>query len=147
MRKISFSTAQVTHRNLFLEIRHTHADFGGFSKDYYVVTFGPRVGVVAVRNGSVLLVRRYRFLVNDLSWEIPGGKVEPGEGPEAAGARECREETGVLCHDLKPLVVYYPGLDNVDNRTTLLYSERVEEPAAFVADAKEVEEIAWIPLE
>jgi ADP-ribose pyrophosphatase len=147
MRKISFSAQQVTHRNPFLEIRHTRADFGAFSKDYYVVTFGPRVGVVAVRDGKVLLARQYRFLVDALSWEIPGGKVEPGESAESAGARECLEETGVRCRDLRPLVVYYPGLDNVDNRTTLLYTDRVEPAASFVADAQEVEEIAWVPLE
>ena len=28
-------------------------------------------------------------------WEFPGGKVEPGETPAAAAARECREEAGV----------------------------------------------------
>ena len=95
MRKIRFSTPVVAHRNPFMEIRHTQADFGSFSKDYYVVHFGPRVGVVALHEDRVLLVRQYRFLVNDLSWEIPGGKVEPEETPEIAGARECLLTPGV----------------------------------------------------
>lgn len=28
-------------------------------------------------------------------WEFPGGKIEPGETPQAAAARECLEETGI----------------------------------------------------
>ena len=40
--------------------------------------------------------KTYRFLVNGMSWEIPGGKVEPDETPEIAGARECLEETGLI---------------------------------------------------
>jgi ADP-ribose pyrophosphatase len=147
MRKINFGQAKVAYANPFLEIRHTHAAFEGFTKDYYVVHFGPRVGVVAVREGKILLARQYRFLVQEMSWEIPGGKVEPGESPEVAGARECLEETGVLCRDLRPLVVYYPGLDNVDNRTTLLFSDTVEQPGEFVPNAAEVEEIAWVPFQ
>jgi ADP-ribose pyrophosphatase len=146
MRKIRFSAPVVAHRNPFMEIRHTHADFGGFSKDYYVVHFGPRVGVVALHDEKLLLVRQYRFLVNGLSWEIPGGKVEPDETPEVAGARECLEETGVTCRNLKRLVAYYPGLDNVENRTTLLCTEDVLQPAKFASNAAEVEDIAWIPF-
>ena len=147
MRKIKFSSPSTAYRNPFMEIRHTHADFGGFSKDYYVVHFGPRVGVVALNAGKVLLVRQYRFLLDDLSWEIPGGKIDAGETIEQAGIRECLEETGVRCANLKTLVAYYPGLDNVENRTTLLYTEDIRQPKAFKADAAEVVEIAWVPME
>ena len=35
-------------------------------------------------------------------WEFPGGKIEPGETPEAAAARECLEETGVRVEALFP---------------------------------------------
>jgi ADP-ribose pyrophosphatase len=147
MRKIKFSNPVTTYTNRFMEVRHTHADFGAFAKDYYVVHFGPRVGIVAINGGKLLLTRQYRFLIQDLSWEIPGGTVEPGETPEVAGARECLEETGVECRNLKPLVAYYPGLDNVENRTTLLYTEEAAQVQTFKADAAEVEEIAWLPVD
>lgn len=147
MRKRTPGPSTVTHTNPFMEIRHSRVDFGSFAKDYHVVVFGPRVGVVACRDGSILLTRQYRFLVGGLAWEIPGGRIEAGETVEAAGLRECREETGMICRDFEPLVVYYPGLDNVDNRTTILCTTAVEQPAAFVPDETEVESIFWVPLQ
>jgi 8-oxo-dGTP diphosphatase len=44
---------------------------------------------------SLLLARRARGLTHGGLWELPGGKVEAGEEPEAALLRELREELGV----------------------------------------------------
>ena len=147
MKIVKATPKRLDYRNPFMEVNHTRADFGAFSKDYFVVELGPRAGVVAARGNDVLLAKQYRFLIDAMSWEIPGGKVDPGESAIDAAIRECREETGVTCRNIRPLVVYYPGLDNFNNRTTLLYSEDVEVTSAFVADAREVTEIAWVPLE
>src|SRR4030095_3569546 len=130
-----------------MEVNHTSADFGEFSKEYFGIELGPRAGIVAVRENKVLLSRQYRFLIDAMSWEIPGGRTEKGESPADAAIRECREETVVLCKNLKPLVVYYPGLDNFDNRTSLFYSETVTDDLPFAANKAEVTEIAWLPLQ
>jgi 8-oxo-dGTP diphosphatase len=45
--------------------------------------------------GRVLLTQRREDQPMPLYWELPGGKLEPGESPEAALAREVREELGV----------------------------------------------------
>ena len=50
---------------------------------------------VVEREGQVLCARRKPDLVAGGLWEFPGGKVEPGEAPEACLARELEEEFGV----------------------------------------------------
>lgn len=52
------------------------------------------VGVVAVRDGRVLLVRRGQPPAEG-RWSIPGGAVELGETARQAARREVREETGL----------------------------------------------------
>ena len=139
--------ARLDYRNRFLEIRHTHADFGAFQKDYFVVELGPRAGIVALHDGAVLLTRQYRFLIDDFSWEIPGGRVDEGESPEIAAVRECLEGTGVRCSNLRRLVEYYPGLDNFNNRTTLFVADQAEAANEFRPDEAEVVEVRWFPLD
>jgi 8-oxo-dGTP pyrophosphatase MutT (NUDIX family) len=118
------------------------AQFAGFSKEYLVSDSGERAGVLVVRNGEVLLTRQYRLLINDISYEIPGGKVDVDETPEIAAMRECLEETGVRCANLKPLIAFHPGLDTTRNYTYVFYSDDVEEVGVEECDRR-----VWIPLE
>ena len=60
-----------------------------------------RIEVVAAiieKDGKILICRRAENKTRALKWECPGGKIEPGETPEQAVLRECREELDVdLC--------------------------------------------------
>jgi 8-oxo-dGTP pyrophosphatase MutT (NUDIX family) len=63
--------------------------------DYYVVRLADAVHVVALTpEEELILVRQFRAGSGRDSLEIPGGLVDPGEDPSAAGARELLEETG-----------------------------------------------------
>src|ERR1700735_1287631 len=68
----------------------------------------PGAGCVVVRDGQVLLLWRHRVITGAPGWEIPIGKIEPGEDPAAAAARETEEETGWHPGPLRPLLRVEP---------------------------------------
>lgn len=117
-------------------------DFDGFTKQYLVSDTGERAGVLVTSGSYVLLVRQYRLLINDISFEIPGGKVDEGESPEKTAIRECQEETGVECRNLKCLQNYFPGLDITYNPTLIFYSD---DPVK--SSIKRTERSVWLPLD
>lgn len=134
------------HRNPFGTVRAVRTDFGDFRKSYYVVDFGARAAVVAVRNRRILLTAQYRHLIDGVAWEIPGGRVDEGESPAKAAVRECAEEAGVRCRRVRRLLTYLPGLDNVDNPTTIFLSTETTDVKSFLPDPRETLAVAWVPL-
>jgi 8-oxo-dGTP diphosphatase len=53
------------------------------------------VAALILRDSKILVCQRRRDDTHSLQWEFPGGKVEPGELPQEALARELREELGI----------------------------------------------------
>jgi 8-oxo-dGTP diphosphatase len=56
------------------------------------------VAALIVRDDEILVCQRTRHQTMPLKWEFPGGKIEDGEEPHAALARELEEELGILAH-------------------------------------------------
>jgi len=59
------------------------------------------VAIVRSGDGRVLLAERRPDQIAGGHWELPGGKIEPGETPEAAVGRELAEETGLRATSLR----------------------------------------------
>jgi predicted RNA polymerase sigma factor/8-oxo-dGTP pyrophosphatase MutT (NUDIX family) len=102
-------------------------------------------GCVAVRDGCVLLLWRHRFITDTWGWEIPLGRVDPGEDPAAAAARETEEETGWRPGRLTPLlrVQPTPGISDSEHHVYLADSAQRTGPPQ---DDFESERVSWVPL-
>ncbi len=138
---------EIVYQNPYQLIYRVNAQFDGFAKDIFVLDCGRRVGVVILRGNEVLLVRQYRLLINDMAWEIPGGKVDPDETPENAARREALEEACLRCETVKPLLYFHPGLDTCDNPTFMFLADEFEEVSEENLDSREVSERVWVPLD
>lgn len=82
----------------------------GLEASREVVRHPGAVGIVALQDQHILMVRQYRYAVGQETLEIPAGKLDPGELPLACAERELREETGYR-GTMEPLSTFYttPG--------------------------------------
>jgi ADP-ribose pyrophosphatase len=62
-------------------------------------------------DGRITLVRQYRYAVDALVWELPAGRLDPGETPDQGVRRELEEEVGLRPRFLEPLLTFWttPG--------------------------------------
>lgn len=103
--------------------------------------------VVALDDGGrVCLLRQYRHAAGGWLWELPAGKLDAGELPEATARRELAEEAGVAARDWQGLgtVVSSPG---VFTEVVHLYLARQLTPATAAREHGELFETHWVPLE
>jgi 8-oxo-dGTP pyrophosphatase MutT (NUDIX family) len=96
--------------------------------------------------GRVCLVRQYRHGVEDFLWEIPAGKLDPGEAPQACAVRELAEETGVQARRWTSLGRFLPA-PGIFTEVIHLYLARDLTVGAPSPDADEELEIQWLPIE
>jgi ADP-ribose pyrophosphatase len=71
----------------------------------------PFLGDPAGDDPTILLIRQYRYAADGFIYEIPAGRLEPGEPPEECAVRELREETGCTAAKMEHLYTMYttPG--------------------------------------
>ena len=65
---------------------------------------------------QILLIRQFRHAANGYLYEIPAGRLDAGEAPNACAARELREETGCTAARLEPLTTFFTTPGFTDER-------------------------------
>lgn len=95
------STARVLRHERLYEGRIVQLDVdeveepGGVHGRREVVRQRGSVAALPIHDdGRVTLVRQYRYAVDALVWELPAGRIDPGETPEQGAQRELEEEAG-----------------------------------------------------
>ncbi|MBE7086531.1 MAG: NUDIX hydrolase [Clostridiales bacterium] len=102
--------------------------------------------VLYVEDGKALFVRQYRYAYGESIYEIPAGKLEKGEDPAKAAARELEEEAGVKADELKLLFVMYPT-PGYTNEKIYIYQALGGKKTAACLDEGEFLDVEYIPLE
>jgi ADP-ribose pyrophosphatase len=76
---------------------------------YTVFEYHDAAAVVALNSDNkVLLVKVPRYPIKRYLWELPGGKIDGIESPEACARRELEEESGYIAGQMEELIVFYP---------------------------------------
>lgn len=114
---------------------------GSIIRDYLVVAPKVRtdnlitgIAVLPVVDGRVGLLRIFRHPIEDYSWEVPRGFIDPGEDAATSALRELEEETGLQCEhsDLVSLGYVTPEAGVIAARLHCYAATRCVAGRAFV---------------
>lgn len=120
---------------------------GGAARDFWVVDAPDWINVVPLTpERRVVLVRQYRFGVEGLTLEIPGGMCERGEDPADSARREMREETGYDATALVPLGWVHPNPAVQTNRCHSFLAMDARPAGRPRPDPDEEFEVIEVPL-
>lgn len=97
-------------------------------------------------NGDVMLVRQFRYSMAQIFYEVPAGKIDPGETPDQAARRELLEEAGILSNQLEYVGHFYPAIGYSDE-IIHIYVARQLSITEQSTDEDEFVESERIPLE
>lgn len=97
---------------------------GGIRTTREVVTHpGSVVVLPLLPDGRILLVRQYRHATRQFLWELVAGRIERGENPRQAAARELLEETGYRAKRYRVFLDIFPTPGFLEERMYILLAQ------------------------
>jgi ADP-ribose pyrophosphatase len=75
---------------------------------------------------QILLIKQYRYAAEGFLYEIPAGRLDPGEAPEACALRELREETGCTARSVEHMYTFFTTPGFTDEKIHLFLAVGLE---------------------
>lgn len=100
---------------------------------------GSAVMMAVDERKRVLLVRQYRLPAGMAMWELPAGRLDPGENPLTAARRELAEETGYRARQWKKLAMFYASPGFVAEKMTIFLATGLTAGEAQPMDDERIE--------
>ena len=109
-----------------------------------VITHSGSVVVLPVlEDGRVLLIRQYRHAARAFLWELVAGRIDEGETPRKAAARELIEETGYRAKRFRIFLDFYPSPGFLEEKMFILLAEGLSEGIAQPEKDERIESRAY----
>ena len=117
---------------------------GGLRATREVITHPGSVVVLPVLDdGRVVLVRQYRHATRQYLWELVAGRMDPGETPKRAAARELLEETGYRAKRYSVFLDVFPTPGFLEERMFILLAEGLTAGEAQPEEDEKIEVRAY----
>jgi ADP-ribose pyrophosphatase len=100
---------------------------------------GSAVMMAVDEKKRILLVRQYRLPAEGWLWELPAGRLDPGEKPLQAARRELVEETGYTARTWKKLASFWVSPGYVHEKMTIFLATDLTEGTATPMDDERIE--------
>lgn len=119
----------------------------GIEHDFYIIESRDWVNIIPITiDHQVVMIRQYRHGSREVTLEIPGGLLDPGDNPEKAADRELLEETGYQAEEWVKIGVVSPNPAIFSNRCYTFIARNIKKVCDPNPDQTEDIEVALIPL-
>ena len=117
-------------------IRYIHYPYCGYGG----------VVVVCRRGDTILVQQEYSYPVDEVLYQLPGGKIEVGEDAQAAAQRELAEESGIAMNNLRECGWFYPDNRRTNAKLYVVYGEYSGVDYQHQPDDTEQIISQWLPI-
>jgi ADP-ribose pyrophosphatase len=138
-------TKELLKTPIFTVTQDRAVDPEGFEIKRAIVKHGGSAVVMPVDvKNRILLVRQYRLPAKQYMWELPAGRMDPGETVLKAAKRELREETGYTARKWTKLASFFASPGFLEEKMTIFLAEQLTEGAQEPMEDERIE-LNWIP--